>query len=185
MKTVIAAAALLRLRRLAKGFALETTIDGQTWTLIERIEGKAAAMDAFAAERDRRVKASEEAEAARLAAATPAAKPAKAKKAPKAKAPKVAPTKEETTAKKANSAMAQWDDAVKRSRLIAGFVAKRLCPGDHFRSEARKLKVDVLSAAMRQRGEEAVKAVFPKGTLIDTPEAIAAALNAHFSRRAA
>jgi hypothetical protein len=81
-----------------------------------------------------------------------------------------------TKAKKQASAAAQWADTVKRSRLIAGFIAKAVCPADHFRSEARKAKVNAIVAdGFAVFGEAETKARL-KGVKVETVAEIVAAL---------
>jgi hypothetical protein len=171
LKTVIASGSCRRLRRLAKGYAVEM-FDGalDAWTLVVKVDGKAEALAAYSAEVRAVEAAAEAAEAARLEALLVRADASA--KTPKA-APKADPAK--TRAKKAGSAAAQWADAEKRSRLMAGFLARALCPVDHFRSDARKAKVDVIAPAILSRGEDAVKALL-KGRVAATPAEVAALL---------
>jgi hypothetical protein len=111
----------------------------------------------------------------------PPAKPAKAPKPAKAakpaKAPKPAPADdlglgEPSSAvsasppapppvpkgKKGDSAALQWQDPVKRSRLLAGFIAKKAFPLDDPRSKERTAQVDVIADAIRRTSADAVKA---------------------------
>jgi hypothetical protein len=173
MKTVIAASATLRLRRLAKGYAVEKFDAAQDrFVMVEKLDGKAEALAFYNAEVAKVVAAAEAAEAARLQklleSADASAKPAKA--APVRKADPA-----QTKAKKANSAAAQWANSAKRARLMAGFLARALCPVDHFRSDARKAKVDVIAPAILSRGEDAVKALL-RNRVASTPAEVRALL---------